>query len=126
MRGEISCSQEAVVNSRKKCFAVMAGVAAAVACAPAAAFGAGSGTVVGDSNTPVAINPAAPPTISNMSPEAAVHVDNGTFGSYVWGVTGPGGAEAAGDGYCWHITDTSYPVTYQGNGAYTLHAQVFS
>ena len=118
------------MSSRKRYLAIAAGVAAAVACLPAAAFGAVAANITGDAGTPVALNPAAPPALTNMHPTGAVHLDPADAMSYIWTVTDPTGAQVAEtDFYCWHpayTPDESYPVTFRGNGVYTLHIQTFS
>src|ERR1700710_2331705 len=98
----ISRSPGGGMNSRKKYLAVAVGAAAALACAPAAAFGAVSATISSDAGTPVALNPAAPPALTNMHPTAAVHLDAADAMSYIWTVTDPSGAQVAEtDFYCW-------------------------
>lgn len=100
--------------------AASAAATAVVAAAAPAAAQAATVTITGDSGVPVAISPAAPPTIRNMDVRVMTTIGEGEAERFSVSVLGPDGAPAAIAATC-RIgpTATSY-VNYRGNGQYRI------
>jgi hypothetical protein len=102
--------------------ALFAALAAALAVPTMAQ--AGSLTVTGDDGNPVALNPAAPPSIRNMDVKVG-----GTLGAtekyYSLSVAGPAGP-AAYPADCLSAPVSPRSVDYQGNGTYTATLTTYS
>jgi hypothetical protein len=105
--------------------------AAAVTLAAVAPAGAQAATVTvtGDDGNPVAINPAAPPTIRNMDVEAVTTVVAADGPRYRTQVFGPDGVPVSTQSPCLAVSSsTSWRnfVDYRGNGVYRVVVQRFS
>jgi hypothetical protein len=102
--------------------------AALTAGAPVAAQAA-TVTVTGDDGNPLAINPAAPPTIRNMDVQAVTNVTASDGAYYKTQVIGPDNVAASTQSSCLRtsITNswTNY-ADYRGNGAYRVVVQTYS
>ena len=106
---------------RKTWAALALGVAAsAMTAAPA---GAATVTVTGDSGTPIAIAPGAPPSIRNMDVDVAVTL-TGAEQAYSVSFVGPVG-NAATPFNCYSFS-APRGVDYQGNGPYTLTVTTYT
>ena len=106
----------------------MATTALATAALPAAAQ-AVTVTVTGDSGAPQALDPAAPPTIRNMSVETIATVGRTEAASFRSQVVGPDGAPASTASSCRdsrYSTNATNYVDYRGNGAYRLVLELFN
>lgn len=96
--------------------------AVAVFAVPAAAQAA-TVTVTGDDGNPLAINPAAPPTIRNMSVQVGVAPAANERRYYRFRVVGPDQVPVSIATSCLDRTITpsrQTPVDYRGNGTYTI------
>jgi hypothetical protein len=86
-------------------------------------------TVTGDDGNPVAINPAAPPTIRNMDVQTVTNLAPADGPYYQVQVIGPDGVAASSLGGCYRPTvinsATSY-ADYRGNGTYRVVLQRYS
>jgi hypothetical protein len=106
------------------------GVAAfAVAAAMPAAAEAATVAVTGDDGNPVAINPAAPPTIRNMDVQSTTTVTAADGPRYRTQVIGPDGVPASTPSSCQNptiINSSRNFVDYRGNGTYRVVVQSFS
>jgi len=108
--------------------AAVTATALATLALPAAAQAA-TVTVTGDDGNPLALSPAAPPTIRNVSVQAAATVGPSDAASFRTHVVGPDGAPASTTSSC---RDTRYStnatnfVDYRGNGAYRVVLELFS
>jgi hypothetical protein len=98
---------------------VIAALTAGALALPASA-GAASTTLIGDAGVPEAIGGQ---TIRNMAPQIAVSINGTSERTYRLVVTGPGGQPAYSTACS--STTSPRPVTYQGNGAYTVAISVF-
>jgi hypothetical protein len=106
----------------------VAAAVAFVAVAPAAAQAA-TVAVTGDDGNPVAINPAAPPTIRNMDVQATTTVTAADGTRYQTQVIGPDGVPASTASGCLNPAITNSWknfADYRGNGTYTVVVQSFS
>lgn len=100
--------------------AVLLALAAVPASASALAV-----SVTGDDGRPVAINPAAPPSIRNLQPAVAISAD--PTGRYSVAVTDPTGNAAASPVTCQDPTrPTNLQLPFRGNGRYTVTVTVFA
>jgi hypothetical protein len=108
--------------------AVTATTALGAVALPAAAQAA-TVTVTGDDGNPLAINPAAPPTIRNVSVVAQSTVARTEAASFRSQVIGPDGAPASPVTGCRDSrfsTDATNYVDYRGNGAYRIVLELFT
>jgi hypothetical protein len=96
--------------------AVLVGALAAPTAAQAASV-----TITGNDGNPVALNPAAPPTLRQMKTDIGVTPTGGE--RYRVSATGPAGAAIASS-TCWSIPTTDR-MNYQGNGAYTISVAIY-
>jgi hypothetical protein len=109
----------------RKSMAAMTAAAAAIAAAltmPAIA-GAASVTITGDDGNPVALNPAAPPTLRQMKTEVGV-TRTGNEQRYTVTTAGPAGP--ASTGYTCFSVPTTDRMNYQGNGTYTVTVTTYT
>jgi hypothetical protein len=102
--------------------------AMALATAAPAAAQAATVTVTGDDGNPVAINPAAPPTIRNMDVEAVTTVTAADGPRYRTQVLGPDGVAASTQSPCLTASSNTWRnfADYRGNGVYRVVVQSFS
>jgi hypothetical protein len=112
------------MKSRKRICAAAAAFAAMLACVPAGASAAITGSVTGDGGAPVAL-PAngAATAIRNMDVQALSHVDSTDATSFNATVTDPAGVGASTPSPCWitkYGPDDKRNVDYHGNGVYKL------
>jgi hypothetical protein len=102
---------------------VLAGLALAALPGVASAVGV---TVTGDDGRPLAIDPAAPPSIRTLRPTVAVTGDAGG-GRYSVAFGDPAGKPAAGPVACLDpATPTSVRLPFHGNGRYTVAVTTFA
>lgn len=97
--------------------------ATALTAAGPAAAQAATVTVTGDDGNPVAINPAAPPTIRNMDVQAVTNVTAADGPYYRAQVIGPDGVAASSPGICARpatLNSTTSFADYRGNGTYRV------
>ena len=116
------------MSSMARMAAVTATTALAAMALPAAAQ-AVTVTVTGDDGNPLAIDPAAPPTIRNVSVVAQSTVARTEAASFRSQVIAPDGAPASTVTGCRdsrYSTDATNYVEYRGNGAYRVVLELFS
>lgn len=83
-------------------------------------------SVTGDDGQPVALNPAAPPTIRTLRPTVGIAGDVGG-GRYSVAFTSPDGKPAADPVACQDpATPTSVQLPFKGNGGYTVAVTVYA
>ncbi|MGH2947812.1 MAG: hypothetical protein ACRDPC_16425 [Solirubrobacteraceae bacterium] len=105
-----------------------AALATALAAAMPAAAQAATVTVTGDDGNPVAIDPAAPPTIRNMDVQAVTTVTSGDGPRYRTQMFGPDNAPASTLSPCLSTSATTSWrnfADYRGNGGYRVVVQRF-
>ncbi|HKG39739.1 MAG TPA: hypothetical protein VKB25_12175 [Conexibacter sp.] len=113
---------------RRHCSQSILLVVAAALLAPAALPASASAlavTVTGDDGNPLAVNPAAPPSIRTLRPLVGVGADAGTRYSVAFSdpVSKPAaGAIACQDG----ATPSSVQLPFRGNGRYTVAVTAFA
>ncbi len=111
-------------SRRRRPLLAAAAVLLALGAVPASAS-ALAVSVTGDTGAPVAINPAAPPSIRTLRPAIAVAPDPG--GRYSVTVTDPGGKAAASPVTCQDPTrPTNLQLPFRGNGRYTVTVTVYA
>ena len=102
--------------------------AALTAGAPVAAQAA-TVTVTGDDGNPLAVNPAAPPTIRNMDVQTVASVVPADGAYYKTQVIGPDNVAASTQSPCLRTSITNNwrnYVDYRGNGGYRVVVQTYS
>jgi hypothetical protein len=97
-------------------------VALAAGAAAAAPATAATVTVTGDDGNPLALNPAAPPTLRQMKTDVGV-TRTGSEERYRVSATGPAGP--AMTPACFSIPTTNR-MNYQGNGTYTITVTTYT
>jgi hypothetical protein len=106
-----------------------AALATALAIALPAAAEAATVTVTGDDGNPIAINPAAPPTIRNMDVQAVVTATSADGARYRTQVVGPDGVATSTLSPCLRHTITNTWTNYadfRGNGTYRVQVHSYS
>lgn len=99
-------------------------LAVALGALPASAAAVGV-TVTGDDGNPLAVNPAAPPSIRTLRPVVGVAGDAGSRYSVAFG--DPAGKPAAGSVACQDgATPSNVQLPYRGNGRYTVAVTTFA
>jgi hypothetical protein len=126
MRHDAARQGKALISgvTMRKSKAAMTAAAVAIAAAltlPATASAA-SVTITGDDGNPLALNPAAPPTLRQMKTDVGV-TRTGTEQRYLVSATGPAGPAMAPS--CYSIPTTNR-MDFQGNGTYTITVTTYT